>query len=122
MNTIDFQMKTVRLKAVTLKKYPVIIAVALALLAAVVVNAAPLVVSSATSTVEGLTIPSLSDAEWLFVVRIHIIYSCRMVKRFHFANTVTAKLFAKNVGLPLDEFFYCLLPIPRKTEMDKKIY
>ena len=120
MNTIDFQMKTVRLKAITLKKYPVIIVVALVLLAAVAVNAESLAVSSAINIVEGLTIPSLSDAEWPFVASTHIIYSCRMVKRSHFANTVTAKLFAKNVGLPLDEFSYCLLPRPRKTEMDKK--
>lgn len=121
MSTINYQIKTMPLKVMSLKKFPAFIVAALLLL---------LVAGVQSQTVAKYPVPGVFDiavaptintfqaAEHHFVVSTRIISNYRTDELFPSAEVVMARSFVRLVGLPQEKYCYCRLL--RKTEKEMK--
>lgn len=118
MSTINYQIKMVPLKVMSLKKFPVFIVVALILLVAGVLNAGPLAASNVTSIAEGQKIPTLQVVGHHYVGDMLTTFNYVTAEQSHFVKAVMARTFVRLAGLAREK--YCYYRLLKKTEKEMK--
>jgi hypothetical protein len=106
MSIINYLSRTIRLKVMNLKRFPVFIVGALLLLQSGATNARSLVVRDVARTVEVQTIPTHQGVDLHYVGLIRIIYKCPMDELFPSVKVAMERSFVRLAGLRQDKY-YC---------------
>jgi len=121
MSFINYLIRTIQLKAMSLKRFQASIAVALLLLLADVVNVGPSAVLNAISTAEAQIIHHLQVAEVPCAERIHIICKWPMDELFLSVEIAMASSSASPAGLRQEKYFCSLLLMKMEEKMQDDI-